>query len=140
MIIPQLAYYDVNDVLLIGTNLWHSKVLIKMADQYAQGAIMPDSFFVNSEAPQVRAFVDKFEETYQEKPGFIEAVVYDSAILLLSMINNPHVRYRSELREELLNMIEFQGVTGLTRFDESGDAQKKLHLLTIKGRRFVEVE
>ena len=140
LIIPQLAYYDVNDVLLIGTNLWHSKVLIKMADQYAQGAIMPDAFFVNSESPQVRAFVDKFEETYQEKPGFIEAVVYDSAILLLSIINNPHVRYRSELRDELLNMIEFQGVTGLTRFDENGDAQKKLHLLTIKGRRFVEVE
>ena len=140
LIIPQLAYYDVNDVLLIGTNLWHSKVLIKMADQYVQGAIMPDAFFVNSESPQVRAFVDKFEETYQEKPGFIEAVVYDTAILLLSIINNPHVRYRSELREELLNLIEFQGVTGLTRFDENGDAQKKLHLLTIKGRKFVEVE
>jgi ABC-type branched-subunit amino acid transport system substrate-binding protein len=140
LIIPQLAYYDVNDVLLIGTNLWHSKVLIEMADRYAQGAIMPDAFFVNSESPQVRAFVDKFEETYQEKPGFIEAVVYDSAMLLLGIINNPHVRYRSELREELLNLIEFQGVTGLTRFDENGDAQKKLHLLTIKGRKFVEVE
>ncbi len=140
LIIPQLAYYDINDVLLIGTNVWHSKVLIKMAEQYVQGAIMPDAFFVNSESPHVRAFVDKFEETYQEKPGFIEAVVYDSAILLLRIINNPHVRYRNELREELLNLIEFQGVTGLTRFDENGDAQKKLHLLTIKGRRFVEVE
>ena len=140
LIIPQLAYYDVTDVLLMGTNVWHSKSLIKMADQYAQGAIMPDAFFVNSESPQVRAFVDRFEETYQEKPGFIEAVVYDSAMLLLDIINNPHVRYRSELREELLNLIEFQGVTGLTRFDENGDAQKKLQLLTIKGRRFVEVE
>jgi ABC-type branched-subunit amino acid transport system substrate-binding protein len=140
LIIPQLAYYDVNDVLLIGTHLWHSKALIKMADQYAQGAIMPDAFFVNSDAPHVRAFVEKFEETYQEKPGFIEAVVYDSAILLLNIINNPHVQYRSELRAELLNLIEFQGVTGLTRFNEDGDAQKKLHLLTLKGRRFVEVE
>ena len=71
---------------------------------------------------------------------FIEAVVYDTAILLLSIIYNPHVRYSSELRYEVLNLIEFQGVTGLTRFDENGDAQKKLHLLTIKGRKFVEVE
>jgi hypothetical protein len=59
---------------------------------------------------------------------------------LLNIINNPHVQYRSELRAELLNLIEFQGVTGLTRFNEDGDAQKKLHLLTLKGRRFVEVE
>ena len=140
LIIPQLAYYDVNDILLIGTNLWHSKALIKMADQYAQGAIMPDAFFVNSEAPHVRAFVDRYEEAYQETPGFIEAFVYDTAMLLLNIINNPQVQYRSELREELLNLIEFQGVTGLTRFDESGDALKKLHMLTLKGRKFVEVE
>ena len=140
LIIPQLAYHDVNDVLLIGTNLWHSDVLIEMAGQFVQGAIMPDAFFVNSDSPLVRTFVEKYEETYQEKPGFIEAVVYDSAMLLLGIINNPQIRYRSELREELLNLIEFQGVTGLTRFDENGDAQKKLHLLTIKGRKFVEVE
>jgi ABC-type branched-subunit amino acid transport system substrate-binding protein len=140
LIIPQLAYYDVDDVLLMGTNLWHSNTLIKMADQFAQGAVMPDAFFVDSDSPQVRGFVEKFETTYQEKPGFIEAVVYDSAILLLEIINKPHIRFRSELRAELFNLIDFQGVTGMTRFDENGDAQKKLHLLTIKGRKFVEVE
>jgi ABC-type branched-subunit amino acid transport system substrate-binding protein len=140
LIIPQLAYYDVDDVLLMGTNLWHSNTLIKMADQFAQGAVMPDAFFVDSDSPQVRGFVEKFETTYQEKPGFIEAVMYDSAILLLEIINKPHIRFRSELRAELFNLIDFQGVTGMTRFDENGDAQKKLHLLTIKGRKFVEVE
>lgn len=140
LIIPQLAYYDVKDVLLLGTNLWHSNSLIKMAEQYVQGAVMPDAFFVESDSPQVRDFVEKFEETYQEKPGFIEAVMYDSAMLLLNILNKPHIRFRSELREELFNLVEYQGVTGATRFDENGDAQKKLYLLTIKGRRFVEVE
>ncbi len=140
LIIPQLAYYDVKDVLLLGTNLWHSNSLIKMAEQYVQGAVMPDAFFVESDSPQVRDFVEKFEGTYQEKPGFIEAVMYDSAMLLLNILNKPHIRFRSELREELFNLVEYQGVTGATRFDENGDAQKKLYLLTIKGRRFVEVE
>jgi ABC-type branched-subunit amino acid transport system substrate-binding protein len=140
LIIPQLAFYDVNDVLLMGTNLWHSHSLIKMAEQYVQGVIMPDAFFVNSDTPQVAAFVERFEETYQEKPGFIEAVMYDSAVLLLKIVSKPDIRFRSELRSELFNLVEFQGVTGTTRFDENGDAQKKLHLLTIKGRRFVELE
>ncbi|MGD9307443.1 MAG: penicillin-binding protein activator [Desulfobacterales bacterium] len=140
LIIPQLAYYDVDDVLLLGTNLWHSESLIKMARQYVQGAIMPDAFFLESDSPQVRQFVEQFEETYQEKPGFVEAVIYDSAMLLLDILNKPHIRFRSELRDELFNLFEYQGVTGATRFDENGDAQKKLQLLTIKGRRFVEVE
>jgi ABC-type branched-subunit amino acid transport system substrate-binding protein len=140
LIIPQLAFYDVNDVLLMGTNLWHSKSLIKMADKFVQGVIMPDAFYLDSDAWQVSAFVEKFEETYQEKPGFIEAVMYDSAVLLLQIVSKPHIRFRSELRSELYDLVDFQGVTGLTRFDENGDAQKKLHLLTIKGRSFVELE
>jgi ABC-type branched-subunit amino acid transport system substrate-binding protein len=140
LIIPQLAYYDVNDVLLLGTNLWHSESLINMAQQYVQGAIMPDAFFLESDSPQVRQFVEQFEETYQEKPGFVEAVIYDSAMLLLDILSKPHIRFRSELKDELFNLVEYQGVTGATRFDENGDAQKKLHLLTIKGKRFVEVE
>ena len=140
LIIPQLAFYDVNDVLLMGTNLWHSKSLIKMADKFVQGVIMPDAFYVDSDAWQVSSFVEKFEETYQEKPGFIEAVMYDSAVLLLQIVSKPHIRFRSELRSELYDLVDFQGVTGLTRFDENGDAQKKLHLLTVKGRRFVELK
>jgi len=44
LIIPQLAFYDVTDTYLLGTNLWHSDSLIEMARQYVQDAIMPDSF------------------------------------------------------------------------------------------------
>ena len=35
LIVPQLAYFDIKDVYLLGTNLWHSDALIKIADQYA---------------------------------------------------------------------------------------------------------
>jgi ABC-type branched-subunit amino acid transport system substrate-binding protein len=140
LIIPQLAYYDVKDVVLLGTNLWHSDSLIRMAEQFVQGAVMPDAFFVESEYAQVKEFVERFEETYQEKPGYIEAVMYDTAMLLLDIVSKPHIRFRSELKAELFNLVEFQGVTGATRFDENGDAQKKLHLLTIKGKRFIELD
>lgn len=39
-----------------------------------------------------------------------------------------------------MNMHYFQGVTGLTSFDENGEAIKKPSLLKIKGDRFVELE
>jgi branched-chain amino acid transport system substrate-binding protein len=140
LIIPQLVYYDVKDVLLLGTNLWHSDALINMAENYVQGAVMADGFFAESKSPIVRRFVEKFEETYQEEPGFIEAVAYDTAVLLFDVISKPHIRYRSEIKKALFNLIGFQGVTGTTRFDENGDAQKRLYLLTIKGKKFVELE
>ena len=140
LIIPQLAFYDVRDVYLLGTNLWHSNTLIKMAPQYVQGAIMPDGFFAGSAAPAVQDFVKTFEDTYEEKPGFIEAIVYDSAMMLFSVLIQPDLRFKSELKNELLSLVDFSGITGPTYFDENGEAQKQLYLLQVKGRRFVELE
>ena len=139
-IVPQLAYFDIKDVYLIGTNLWHSDSLIKIADQYVQGAVMPDGFFAESTSPKVQEFVKVFEETYQETPDFVAAVVYDSAMILFNVVSRPHIRYRTEIRDELFNLENFPGVTGITRFDENGDVLKKMHLLRIKGKRFVELE
>ena len=139
-IVPQLAYYDIKDVYILGTNLWHSDSLIKIANQYVQGAVMPDGFFADSPSPRVQKFVKEFEETYEETPDFIEAIVYDSAMMLFNVVSREQIRYRSEIRDELLNLDNFPGVTGLTRFDENGDAQKKLYLLRVKGRKFVELE
>ena len=139
-IAPQLAYYDIKDIYILGTNLWHSDSLLKIANQYVQGAIMPDGFFAGSPSPRVQRFVSLFEETYQETPEFIEAIVYDSAMILFNVVGREQIRYRSEIRDELLNLEDFPGVTGLTSFDENGDAQKRLYLLRIKGNRFVELD
>jgi ABC-type branched-subunit amino acid transport system substrate-binding protein len=139
-IVPQLAYFDIKNVYLLGTNLWHSESLVKIAAEYVQGAVMPDGFFAESDSPLVRNFVEAFEETYQETPGFIEAVVYDSAMILFNVVGRPQIQFRNDIRDELLNLDNFPGVTGTTRFDENGDVRKRMHLLRIKGRRFVELK
>jgi branched-chain amino acid transport system substrate-binding protein len=140
LIIPQLAFYDVKDIFLFGTNLWHSDTLIDMTFKHAQGAIMPDGFFAESRSKNVKQFVDSYNEIFHQKPGFIEAAAYDTALLLFQMVSRPDVRFRSVLKNELKRLQGFQGVTGLTSFDNNGDAIKKLYLLQIRGQRFVELE
>ena len=139
-IVPQLAYFDIKDVYLLGTNLWHSDSLIKIANEYVQGAVMPDGFFAQSNSRRVREFVEIFEDTFQETPDFVSAVVYDSAMILFDVVSRSHIRYRTEIRDELFNLENYPGVTGVTRFDENGDVMKNMHLLRIKGRKFVELE
>lgn len=140
LIIPQLAFYDVKDVYLLGTNLWHCDSLIKMARSYVQNAIMPDVFFAESSSKQVTDFVAVFEQTFKEKPEFIEAVFYDSAMILFQIVSRPDIRYRSSIKSALMNLNNFQGVTGLTSFDNNGEIKKRLYLLRIKGKKFVELE
>ncbi|MDL2123196.1 MAG: penicillin-binding protein activator [Deltaproteobacteria bacterium] len=140
LIIPQLSFYDVDNVYLFGTNLWRSDILIKMAYQYAQNAIMPDIFFAESSLENVRNFVRTFEKTFREKPDFIEAVAYDTAMMLFQIVSRPDVRFRSAVKNELMKLSNFQGVTGLTSFDNNGELKKDLYLLKIKGNKFVELE
>lgn len=140
MIIPQLAFYDIVDTLLMGTNLWYSNELIKTAGGYVQGAVLPADFLETGD-PQTAAgsFASRYELFYGEKPGFISAVAYDTAVILMNIINYPDVRFRHSIVDRLKHMDAFPGVTGRTAFGPDGEVRKKLTLLKIKSRNFVEI-
>ena len=138
LIMPQLRFHDVNGVLLMGPNLWHSPKLIDIGGTYANGAILPDIFFKDSPDPEVREFVSLYEDTYGNSPAFLEALGYDSANLTMYLMNLPQVYSRDSLRDALAD-VDFHGVTGRTSFDQSGEVDKDLYLLKIYRQRFVQV-
>ena len=140
LIAPQLLFHDVANVLLLGTNLWHSEKLIEMARGYVQDAIVPDGFFVNSPSPRVQDFVESYQELFGSLPGFLEAQAYDAAWILFEAANKPGVRSRRTLKEAIMEVKDFPGVTGVTSFDETGDVDKDLYLLRIEGGRFVQIK
>jgi len=140
LLIPQLAFYDVVGVHLFGTNLWHSDRLIEMAKQFIQGAIMADGFFAGNDSQKVTDFVELFEKTFDEKPGFIEAVAYDTAMILFDLVGRNDIQSREEIKNEIMNLQDFQGITGTTSFDRTGNAHKELYLLQIQGDKFIELE
>jgi len=140
MLVPQLAYHDIRDVYLLGTNLWHSEALIQYAGAYVQGAIMPDAFLADSDEPVVRRFVSAFEQTFQGRPGSIEAMAYDTAMMLFDVVSRPGVRFRSDVAAALHASEGFPGVAGFTRFLPNGDCDKELRILEVRGKRFVELK
>jgi ABC-type branched-subunit amino acid transport system substrate-binding protein/predicted negative regulator of RcsB-dependent stress response len=140
MLVPQLAYHDIKNVYLLGTNLWHSEALIQHAGPYVQGAIMADAFLAESTEPAARRFVSAFEQTFQEKPGFIEAMAYDTAKVLFDVASRPGVRFRSDVAAVLRASEGFPGATGFTRFLSNGDCDKELRILEVRGKKFVELK
>ena len=75
-----------------------------MALQFAQDAIMPDGFFAESASEEVMNFVRTFHKTFDRKPEFIEAVAYDTAMILFQMVSSPDIRFRSDLKNKLKNL------------------------------------
>lgn len=140
LVVPQLVFNDVTGVQLLGTNLWHAPSLMEMTREYVQDALFPDGFYAESELPEVRSFVTGFRDVYGETPGFIEAAAYDNMRILLELLAHPAVRSRAGLRDALAQLSHYPGVTGRTAFGSHGEAHKKLFLMRIKGRKFVEVD
>jgi len=140
LIAPQFAFYDIDDVLLLGTNLWHSDQLINEAGKYVQYAIMADGFLASTTNEKINNFIMAFKHRYEEIPGVIEAFAYDTAMIALQTTSNPGVNSRKDLKEELGNLRDYDGVTGATSFNTNGDAEKRLYVLQIEGNQFVEFE
>jgi ABC-type branched-subunit amino acid transport system substrate-binding protein len=140
LIAPQLAYWDVSQVILMGTNLWHSDRLIAKAEDYVQDAILVDVFYAQSDRREVQLFVRSFEKVYGQPPGPIEGLAYDTAMIALQAAAHPEVGSRKDLKDRLKQTANYEGATGLTSFNATGDAQKELYLLQIKGRQFIELD
>ena len=140
MILPQLAFKDIRDIVLLGTNLWHRQSLLDETRGYNRGAIITEGYFEHSRKPATVRFNQAFTRLYGEPPGFLEAIFYDSAKIMLSTAMDPSVDSRQRLKEALQEQRIYEGATGTTMFDPSGAARKELFLLTIRNNRFVELD
>ena len=140
LVIPQLAFYDIRDVYLLGTNLWNSKSLLDMSGEYMKDTLITDGFFAESQSERVKAFVGAFQRTYGRVPGFIEAVAYDSAMMVFQTMRQNATDSRRELKQAMLQIADFEGVSGRTGFTANGEAEKNLQMLRIHRGQFVQVQ
>ena len=140
LVIPQLAYYDIRDIVLMGTNLWNSKALLQMSGEFMKDTLITDAFFAESPSEQVQAFVASFQDAYGKVPGIIEALAYDSALMLLQTMRQAATDSRRDLKNALMQLEGFEGVSGPTGFSSNGEADKNLQMLRIKRGRFVQAQ
>ncbi|GAB4171312.1 MAG: hypothetical protein Tsb0017_03330 [Geothermobacteraceae bacterium] len=140
LIAPQLPFYGIKDVPLLGINGWNDPDLLRHAGRYVEGAVFADGFFRYSPYPFVQDFVHRYTEVYGEEPSILEAQGYDVAGILLSIFDRPEVVTREDVRLALSQLRNFPGVTGATSFDFDGEADKLLYLLQIRGGRIVQLD
>jgi ABC-type branched-subunit amino acid transport system substrate-binding protein len=139
LIAPQLAFYGLEGVQLLGTNGWNDAELPRLTHQFVEGAVFTDGFFLHSSYPFVREFVEHYFKKFAEEPTILEAQGYDTAGILLTLLNDPNVLTREDLRRALAQLPDYPGVTGATRFDATGEAEKILFLLKVENGAIVQI-
>lgn len=139
LILPQLAFNDARGMVLLGTNLWHQESLLTQARGYNKNAVITDGYFGQSTNPVTAGFHNRFQEIYQEVPGFLEAISYDTAAILYQAASHETVLSRTDVRDMLQGRQFFEGATGRTIFDKTGSPHKELFLITVKRGKFMEI-
>ncbi len=140
LLAPQLVFYGLKEVTLLGINGWNSPELTRRAGRFLQQAVFVDGFFPDSRNPVVQRFVESYRQTYQEEPTILQAQAFDVANLLLGLLADPGIRNRDDLRQALATFHDFRGVTGTSGFDAEGEVIKQLSLLKVKRGRAVEID
>ena len=139
LIAPQLAYYGVREVALLGINGWNDPELLRLAEGYVEGAVFSDGFYRYSPYPFVQAFVNSYFERYGAEPTILEAQGYDAAGIVLAQLSRGEQLSRDDLRTALSQLRNYPGVAGATSFDAQGDAQKVLFLLQVQNGNIVQI-
>ena len=68
LIVPQLVFYNIDDVVLLGANGWNSSKLVKNAGKYIKEGFFVDGFFTDSTRLGVQKFVEVFQTTFGKEP------------------------------------------------------------------------
>jgi branched-chain amino acid transport system substrate-binding protein len=140
MIIPQLAYYNVRGVKLLGTSIWNSAELVKTTGEYIDGAVFADGFCLNTYYPEANDFIDIFYTNYGREPDVIAALTYDAARMIVKTIEENDVGTREQFMKSLLMLKNYRGVTGYTSFSGKRDAHKDVFILTVKDGQIIQIK
>ncbi len=139
-VVTQLAAANLKTgVQLLGSDGWNAPSLLARSGRLLEGAIFVDGFFADATTPAVQTFVAQFRKRHQEAPDLLAAQAYDT-FLMCAQVLHAGAQTPTQLRDGLLQVRNFAGVSGLTSMRETGDADKELYVLTVKNGRIVPLE
>ena len=138
LIVKRLKELGVSAQILVGDALATDKVFIDAIENFSEGIIFVGSEFSRSTNPE---FWDLYTERFGKNPNIYAAQAYDSLIILVDIIKRECKTGNSTcVKDSLYKVKNYLGVSGLTTFDENGDAIKTVAIKTIKNGQFVPYE
>ena len=138
LIFPYSEVYKMRKTTFLGDSGWNDSAL-----PYAPGLrgvknpLFVDSFFLQSKTPAIQQLLRLHERILYRHQNYIgptayTAFAYDTLIILMQLLEDERNQSHRDLRDALLNMQMFPGVTGNLRFDEKGKVEREMQLLTLR--------
>ncbi len=127
---PMLAYFGIQRVRLLGTNLWNSELLIRRGQRHVEGSYFVDGLLTDDPTFRESQFFREFKATFGEEPGIFEAQAYEAGLALRQLMASGE-RSRAGLARRLERLSDFPGAVGQLQLNERREFTRPLIGLTV---------
>ena len=137
-IVPMLAYNDIEDVTLLGTNLWNTPLLAKRAGKFLKNPIFVDSFVTSNGLFTSSQFYQDYLRVFEHAPSILEMQAFDTGLILKQIIENG-ANTRKKAQKMLTKFEEFEGVLGSLQMTETRQITWPMVALTYDSGQIVNL-
>ncbi len=139
-IAPMLSYNDVDKIPLIGTNLWNTSQTLDRAAKFVDHSLFIDEFFTQDTSSTTKKFTADFQNQFGYSPDVFEIQGFDSAQILISVLQTSSISSRNSMRENLARASRVPGALGFLNMTQSRDIEKNLIPLTVRNGQIVKAD
>ena len=116
----------------------YSQDFLEAAGDAANGVVVSNLAWNPQRSPAAAEFAARYQARFGEAPDIYAAAGYDNArIILQALAATDDTSSGASIRDALLQLPRFQGVTGELQFDENGEVRVPYELNEIQNGAFV---
>ena len=113
--------------------------ILEIAGQAANGLIYISEFDLNSDNEAITAFRAKYNQKYNKEPELFSAMGYDVVNIISGMLKKCGTDSVC-LKDNLYQVQNYDGASGVISFDDHGDVIKPMIYMTIKDGKHIRYQ
>lgn len=114
-IVMGLQFHQLQDFPLMGTNTWNDEQLTPLVAKLFPGSFFVDLYDREGDSRIEKDFRRRYEETHGQQPSVLNALGYDSAMMIRHAAN---LEGENRIQKALTGRFGYRGVTGIRGFEK----------------------
>ena len=146
VIFPYASVYQMQKTVFLGDSGWNNPALPFVPRYQAFRKLVFTDGYTRLRKGSEREYFDKlhekelFRQQNYSRPSSYAAYAYDTISMLKSLLTEETNHSHGDLKEAMLKVSEYPGVTGILSFNEEGEIQRDMQLLTLRGGDIAAIE
>lgn len=125
---------------LLGGDGWDSPALVEVGGKAVEGCFFSNHFSVEDPAPAIQEFLKRYRAKFNEEPGAMSALGYDSVMILVDAMKRAGTTDGPAVRDALAATKDFKAITGKITLNPQRNAEKSAVVLEVKEGKFKYVQ